>query len=195
MILKNNIPSIKNRAIIFLPDDGALLAVAEHGIDALDWLFLPGAQVVITDAVRHELLRDRTPGEDDYAPNQRPLLDHWFMDNAFRIAVISNEAGDRPFSKTSPWEWAEHRTDGVSAWDWSDSLRAAGAIRALDALPVSENRRILVIANHDATRAAIRTRTSEYIDLTGTLRFFGLIAAEFQVPKATSLVSRDFADV
>lgn len=189
MIL-NNIPSIKDRAIILLPDDGALLAIVEHGIDALDWLFLPGAQIFVTDAVRHELLRDRVIGEDDYAPQQRPLLALWFERNVARVSVISSEAGDRHRRETEHWERTGHRVDGAPTWDWSDSPRAASAARALEALLPFGDTRVLVIANHDATRAAIRARASGGVQLTGTMRFFGMIAGEFQIPKAISLVSR-----
>lgn len=192
MILEN-LPSIKDRTAIFLPDDGALLAIAEHGREALDWLFLPGARIIVTDVVRHELLRDRASSEDDYAPNQRPLLAFWFERNAERISIIPTEAGQRHAHDTDHWERSGHPAGCAPAWDWSDSPRAAGMVRALDAILNAASQRILVIANHDATRAAARNFLSENLALTGTMRFFGMIAGEFRIPKALSIVARDFS--
>lgn len=192
MIL-DNLPSIKDRTTIFVPDDGALLAIAEHGREALDWLFLPNANVIVTDVVRHELLRDRAQGEDDYAPGQRPLLALWFERNADRISIIPTEAGERHSHDNERWERSGHPAGGAPAWDWSDSPRAAGMVRALDAILTAAGQRILVIANHDATRAAVRSFVSDNVALTGTMRFIGMIAGEFRIPKALGIVSRDFS--
>jgi hypothetical protein len=174
----DDLPPLKNRTAIFLPDDGALLAMAEYGTDALEWLFLPRIQVVMTDAVCHELLRERAPNEDDYAPDQRPRLARWIEGNPTRLSVVPTE---RP-AAFSQFEW-----------DWSDGPRATGAIRAFKALPLVSKERALVLANHDATRAALRSLASDGVTLTGTMRFFGMIAGEYRIPKALDIVSRDFS--
>jgi hypothetical protein len=192
-MITDNLSSIKDRTLIFLPDDGALLAIAEHGIEALDWLFLPGAQVVTTDGVRHELLRDRAPDEDDYSPKQRPVLALWFERNVSRISVVPSEAGERFLRDVESWERSGHRDGGAPAWDWSDNPRAAMAVGALEAIPSSREERVLVVANHDGTRAAIRRMLSDTLSLTGTARFIGMIAGEFGIQKASGIVARDFA--
>jgi hypothetical protein len=191
MIL-DNLPSLKDRTALLVPDDGALLALAEYGADALDWLFLSGAAVFVTDAVRREIVRDRNPGEDDYAPRQRPLLAHWFGQNAGRIRVLPSRQGAAYDHDMAQWERGGHSGPAPS-WDWDDQPRAADAVRAAQRIPEEANARVLVVANHDATRAALHHLLSETLALTGTTRFIGMIAGTFGVEKALSIVSRDLA--
>lgn len=191
MIL-DNLPSLKDRTAILVPDDGALLAMAEYGADALDWLFLLGAKVFVTDAVRYEILRDRKAGEDDYAPGQRPLLALWFARNAERIATVPSRQIAAFDHDVTQWERGGHAGPAPS-WDWDDQPRAADAVRAVSRIPAPERERILVVANHDATRAAFGHMISDALALTGTTRFIGMIAGTFGVEKALSIVSRDLS--
>lgn len=191
MIL-DNLPPLKDRTAILVPDDGALLAMAEYGADALDWLFLSGAKLFVTDAVRHEVLRDRKAGEDDYAPAQRPLLAHWFEKNAGRIGVIESEQNVAHERDVGRWERGGHAGPAPS-WDWEDEPRAADAVRAVGRIPAKDRERVLIVANHDATRAAFRDRLSDALALTGTTRFIGMIAGQFRIEKALGIVSRDLS--
>jgi hypothetical protein len=189
-MITNNLPALRGCTAILLPDDGALLAMAEHGADALDWLFLSGARVYVPEAVHHEIVRDRGPGEDDYAPRERPVLALWFERNGDRIRVLPDDEVPRHRTEQERWR-RSGRAGPAPDRDWDDDPRASMAAAAVDAIPGPDRDRVLVVANHDATRAAMRGLPSDVVALTGTTRFFGMIAAEFKVDKAARMVSRD----
>ena len=197
-MITSNLPVLGDKTVILVPDDGALLAMAEHGADALDWLFLPGAEVVVTDMVRNELLRDRPTGEEDYHPKQRSLLAHWFSANGQRLTILVSEAGEEYAADMAAWERAGHPAGLMPELDWSDGARLSHVLQTLSLLRVSpgkapHGRKILVVANHSNTRSLVHTKVSDDLALTGTLRFFGMVAGEYRIDKAVSIVARDFA--
>jgi hypothetical protein len=63
-------------------------------IEALDWFFEPGCEVMITDMVIAEAVRD--PGEgQDQRRDDRAYVAQWLKRNRYRIKVLATTEGRR----------------------------------------------------------------------------------------------------
>src|SRR6202034_1784979 len=79
-----------------------LSLLAMVGETALDWLFVPGAEVWVTDMVREEALRvpDR---EDDQRDVHRGELAAWFGRSDERIHIQSTDEGEQYRDAMENW--------------------------------------------------------------------------------------------
>jgi hypothetical protein len=77
---------------LLIPDNTPLSLLGLLGVEALDWLFVPGAEVWVTDMVREEALRDPDPGDDRRAEH-RAIISDWFNRNRHRIRIQSTAEG------------------------------------------------------------------------------------------------------
>ena len=59
---------------LLIPDNTPLSLLAWIGGEALDWLFVVGAEVWVTDMVKAEALRDPDPGEDPRAAHRAEIV-------------------------------------------------------------------------------------------------------------------------
>lgn len=64
---------------ILIADNTPLSVLSLLGSEGLDWLFVPGAEVRVTDMVKEEAVRVPDRGSD-----QRDTIVRWFADNAHR---------------------------------------------------------------------------------------------------------------
>src|SRR3712207_4728768 len=86
-------PAIERVPRLLIPDNTPLSLLAFIGEEALDWLFIPGAEIWITDMVREEALRD-PDRDDDQRLGHRATLRSWFERNMHRIRVQPTDEGD-----------------------------------------------------------------------------------------------------
>jgi len=77
----------ERRSRILIPDTSPLSLLAMIGSDALDWLFVPNADIWIPDMVKAEATRAPDPG-DDPRHEHRATLTEWFQRNANRIHIV-----------------------------------------------------------------------------------------------------------
>src|SRR5882757_11183355 len=75
------------------------------GADALDWLFVPNADVWISDMVREEAIRDPDPG-DDQRWQHRAVLRGWFARNENRIHIKATSEGEEYAKAMKTWQLA-----------------------------------------------------------------------------------------
>ena len=90
------------RARILIPDNTPLSLLAMIGPQALDWLFVPGAEVWVTDMVKEEALRDPDQG-DDQREQHRNDIANWFIRNERRIHVQPTDEGEEYRKAMSAW--------------------------------------------------------------------------------------------
>lgn len=91
---------------ILIADNTPLSVFSLLGSDALDWLFVPSAQVWITDMVKEEAVRDPDAGSDQRFEQRRELVS-WFERNVDRIHIQATQEGG---STGRPWRrgvWPE----------------------------------------------------------------------------------------
>ncbi len=93
----------------------ARLRVGWIGGEALDWLFVVGAEVWVTDLVKEEALRDPDPG-DDPRSSHRAGITAWFERNADRIHVQPTGVGTAYRNAMELWELSGRRPDMKPVW-------------------------------------------------------------------------------
>ena len=100
----------------FLIMDNTPLSVLAM-IEALDWFFEPGCEVVLTDMVIEEATRD--PGADrDPRKASRTYIANWLASNRHRISVLCTPEGERYEREMALWRKAGMPEDLRP--DWSD---------------------------------------------------------------------------
>jgi hypothetical protein len=150
-------------------------------IEALDWLFAPGAEVVITDMVVEEATRD--PGVDrDPRKASRAYITKWLDANRHRVPILRTAEGERYEREMALWRKAG--MPGDLRPDWSDrgerSLLAA--IKVLKTA-LASGEEIIVIADDRDARDAVRAVRAD-IMLIGTRTFIRWMAEDFGLPGA-----------
>lgn len=86
-------------------------------IEALDWFFEPGCEVVVTDMVIEEATRDPGAGRD---PRKAGCvyIANWLASNRHRISVLCTPEGERYEREMALWRKAGMPEDLRP--DWSD---------------------------------------------------------------------------
>jgi len=90
------------RARILIPDATPLSLLGLIGPQALNWLFVTGAQVWVADMVREEATRAPEP-EDDKRAQHRLVIARWFADNAHRLHIQRTDEGDEYRKAMEAW--------------------------------------------------------------------------------------------
>src|SRR5689334_6398997 len=84
-------------------------------LEALDWLFEPGCDVMITDMVMAAAIRER--GEScDWRRNARACVAGWLESNIDRITVLATVEGQRYEREMRLWERAGKPDDQHPEW-------------------------------------------------------------------------------
>jgi hypothetical protein len=173
------------RARILIPDTTPLSLLAMVGREALDWLFVPGAEVWVTDMVRHEALRDPEPG-DDQRKEHRQALRGWFADNAHRLHIKPTSEGRDYERAMRNWNRAGRVPEDRPSWvDRGErSMRQALAVtRDL----IEEGESVLLLVDDRAARALLaQAAQTEGLDadLMATETFVALLEQDFGVVAA-----------
>src|ERR1700753_604675 len=93
------------RSRILIPDTSPLSLLAMIGSDALDWLFVPKADVWIPDMVKEEATRVPDPGGHQ-RHGHRATLSEWFQRNENRIHIVETHEGLEYSKAMKAWDLA-----------------------------------------------------------------------------------------
>lgn len=185
-----------DRRIRILVADTTPLSLLAEVPGALDWLFLPEAEVWLTDLVMEEA--GRPPGEGkDQRFRHRAEISAWVERNRFRIKRQPTRAGrryeremDAYTRKMEAWERAG-RPDGLrpDRPDWRDradegvwvAVRAASDIIGQEdcVVALADDRNVRDVISIEANR-----RQGASVDLMGTQTFIEWIHHDFGIGEA-----------
>jgi len=105
----------ERRSRILIPDTSPLSLLAMIGSDALDWLFVPNADIWIPDMVKAEATRAPDPG-DDPRHEHRATLTEWFQRNANRIHIVETHEGLEYSKAMQAWVLAGSKPELKPSW-------------------------------------------------------------------------------
>lgn len=179
------LPPEAARAVRFLiPDTVPLSLLGMIGPTALDWLFLPGAEVWVTDMVREEATRDPEPDRDQRI-RHRADIRAWLARNEHRIRTQPTTEGEKYRNAMALWERAGRPSDLKPAWH---DRGERSVLEVLDAAgrAVEDGEAVIVITDDGDARAALKARKDLDIDLMGTESFIDLVADEHGVVEAAT---------
>ena len=150
-------------------------------VEALDWFFEPGGEVVITDMVIEEATRD--PGVDrDPRKASRAYIVGWLAANRHRISILKTSEGERYEREMTLWKRAGMPTDLRPDWSDRGERSMLAAVKTLRMATMS-GEEIIVIADDRDARDAIRAVRAN-IMLIGTRTFIRWMAEDFHMPGA-----------
>jgi len=167
---------------LLIPDTAPLSLLAMAGDDALDWLFVPGAEVWVTDMVKEEATREPDPG-DDQRSKQRECLKEWFDRNRNRIGIQKTTEGEEYKKAMLTWALAGKRPELKPSWrgrgerSIQDVLRAVGKI-------LEKDEGVIILTDDERFRAALKTMDGIDMDLMATQSFIHMIESRFSVKEA-----------
>jgi hypothetical protein len=161
--------------------DRTPLSVLSNLDGALDWLFVPGCDVWMTDMV---LIESRRPGEPGADPRsrERATFDRWFAAKKHLIRVVSTEVGKKYTDGMTLWEMAgrpEHLKPSTANFGDASVLDKIKTFRHL----LHGGEAFLVLMDDRDGREALRVlRTNA--DLMSTQTFVQWIAEDFKIKAA-----------
>ncbi|MDB5553848.1 MAG: hypothetical protein JWL86_3832 [Rhizobium sp.] len=150
-------------------------------IGALDWLFVPGCKVIITDMVLEEATRDPGPGRDQRKVT-RAYIARWFAMNRTRVALLRTSEWERYEREMELWRKAGMPEDLKPDWHDRGERSLLAAVKVLKAA-LTAGEEIIVIADDRDARDAVRAVRAD-IMLIGTRTFIRWLAEDFQVSDA-----------
>jgi hypothetical protein len=173
---------IARRSRILIPDTTPLSLLALIGRDALDWLFVPGADVWVTDMVREEAIRDPDPG-DDRRLSHRAVLKEWFAGNANRIHIRTTREGEEYAKAMKNWQLAGSKPELKPSWTGRGERSVLGVIEAVESV-LADGEAVVVLVDDNKARIAIQLGHEFDIDLMGTESFITWMRDRFRTPNA-----------
>jgi hypothetical protein len=173
---------IARRSRILIPDTTPLSLLALIGSDALDWLFVPGADVWVTDMVREEAIRDPDPG-DDQRLSHRAVLKEWFAGNANRIHIRTTREGEEYAKAMKNWQLAGSKPELKPSWKGRGERSVPGVLEAVESL-LADGEAVVVLVDDNKARIAIQLGHELDIDLMGTESFITWMRDRFRMPNA-----------
>ena len=173
---------VARRSRIFIPDTTPLSLLALIGSDALDWLFVPGADVWVTDMVREEAIRDPDPG-DDQRLSHRAVLKEWFAGNANRIHIRTTREGEEYAKAMKNWQLAGSKPELKPSWKGRGERSVLGVLEAVESV-LADGEAVVVLVDDNKARIAIQLGHEFDIDLMGTESFITWMRDRFRTPNA-----------
>ena len=150
-------------------------------IGALDWLFLPGCPVMITDMVVAEVLRD--PGDDkDQRRAARASIRDWLDRNDSRLTILTTEEGSRYQREMELWELAAKPERLKPTWSDRGERSLLSAVQDLRQA-LSQGEEIVVIVDDRNARDAVRAVRAD-LTMMGTRTFIRWMDEDFGAPGA-----------
>lgn len=177
--------SIQRIPRLLIPDTSPLSLLSMAGREALDYLFVPGVEVWMTDMVEIEATREPDP-DDDQRAAQRKVLSEWFDDNRHRLHVKETAVG-REYSKSMRnWEMGG-RQPGLKP-DWADrGDYSLFDILAAAELVVQDSQSVVLLVDDRRARAALRQTENLNLDILSTRAFVAMLETEFGVENAPDI--------
>lgn len=175
-------PAEARRPRLLIPDTTPLSLLALVGGHALDWLFVPGAEVWVTDMVREEALRDPDP-DDDQRRGHRAILRAWFERNRHRVRIQETEAGEDYRKALEAWELTGRQPHLKPSWRGRGD---ASILQVLDAAAriVADGEAVVALVDDRKLRAALRVTGKTDIDLMAMETFLAWMAGRFGLEEA-----------
>ena len=169
---------------LLIPDTTPLSLLGWIGGEALDWLFVVGAEVWVTDMVKEEALRDPDPG-DDPRTRHRAEIAAWFERNVDRIHVQSTAVGTAYRNAMDLWHLSVRPPDKKPVWK---NLGEQSILQVLDGVEkvLSRGDAVVAIVDDRKARAAVQLMEHLDIDLMGTRSFLAWLERRFGVKQAGS---------
>lgn len=169
---------------LLIPDNTPLSLLGWIGGEALDWLFVVGAEVWVTDMVKEEALREPGPGDDPRSVHRAGIA-AWFERNAGRIHVQPTGVGTAYRNAMELWELSGRPPDKKPVWK---NLGEQSILQVLDGVEkvVSDGEAVVTIVDDRKARAAIQLVEHIDIDLMGTRSFLAWVERRFGVEQAAS---------
>lgn len=170
---------------LLIPDTSPISLLSMAGREALDYLFVPGVDVWITDMVEIEATR-APDADDDQRTEQRRVIAAWFQDNRHRLTVVETAVG-RDYAKAMKnWELGGRHADLKP--DWTDR----GDYSLIDILSVAEkvvedSQAVVLLVDDRRARAALRQTDNLDLDILSTRAFISMLESEFHVVDASSI--------
>ncbi|ACK86313.1 hypothetical protein [Methylobacterium brachiatum] len=151
-------------------------------IDALDWLFVPGCDVWLTDMVMEEVVRP-PPAGGDLRRAARGAIKDWMERNRDRITRVETDEGRRYAREMELWRRAGEPPDMMPNWADRGEASLLSMVRSTkDSL--SPDEAIIALVDERDARDVMRGVRGN-IDMMGTQTFvrwmledFGILEAE-----------------
>ncbi|RST87911.1 hypothetical protein EJC49_03235 [Aquibium carbonis] len=150
-------------------------------IGALDWLFLPGCPVMITDMVVTEVLRE--PGEGkDQRRGARDDIRAWMDRNRDRLTILVTPEGVRYEREMKLWELASKPEFLMPSWSDRGERSLLSAVQDLKQA-LARGEEIVVIVDDRDARDAVRAVRAD-LTMMGTRTFIRWMDEDFGAPGA-----------
>jgi hypothetical protein len=173
---------IERRSRILIPDTTPLSLLALIGSDALDWLFVPKADVWISDMVRQEAVRDPDPG-DDQRLQHRAVLKQWFARNANRIHIKTTREGEEYAKAMENWRLAGSKPPLKPSWKGRGERSVLQVLEVVESV-LEDGEAVVVLVDDNKARIAIQLENEFDIDLMGTESFITWMHDRFRMPNS-----------
>jgi hypothetical protein len=170
---------------LLIPDSTPLSLLAMLGGEALDWLFVPGAELWVTDMVRNEALREPDPG-DDPRTWQRRVLRAWFEENAPRIHIKPTLEGQDYEREMRNWVRGGRPAADKPSWRNRGERSLVDVLSAAAQLVADGEAVILLVDDRSARAMLVRAVQSRELeaDIMATETFLVLLEEDFGVVEA-----------
>ena len=170
------------KARILIADNTPLSVLSLLGANGLDWLFVPGAEVWVTDMVREEAVREPEPGSDQ-RHEQRQKLSAWFERNMDRIQIHHTMEGDEYRKAMETWRLAGGPPNLKPSWANRGETSIFQAMKAIESI-LKDGQAVLAIMDDRVGRSTLRGMNLD-MDIMSTESFvvwmdegFGVQGAE-----------------
>jgi hypothetical protein len=173
---------IERRSRILIPDTTPLSLLAMVGRDALDWLFVPNADVWISDMVQQEAVRDPDPG-DDQRLQHRTVLKEWFAGNANRIHIKTTREGEEYAKAMENWKLAGSKPELKPSWKGRGERSILQVLEVVESV-LKDGEVVVVLVDDNKARIAIQLENEFDIDLMGTESFITWMHDKFKMPNS-----------
>jgi hypothetical protein len=173
---------IERRSRILIPDTTPLSLLAMIGRDALDWLFVPKADVWISDMVKQEAVRDPDPG-DDQRLQHRAVLKEWFARNANRIHIKTTREGEEYTKAMENWKLAGSKPELKPSWKGRGERSVLQVLEVVESV-LKDGEAVVVLVDDNKARIAIQLENEFDIDLMGTESFITWMHDRFKMPNS-----------
>jgi hypothetical protein len=173
---------IERRSRILIPDTTPLSLLAMIGRDALDWLFVPNADVWISDMVKQEAVRDPDPG-DDQRLQHRAVLKEWFVGNANRIHIKTTREGEEYAKAMENWQLAGSKPELKPSWKGRGERSVLQVLEVVESV-LEDGGAVVVLVDDNKARIAIQLENEFDIDLMGTESFITWMHDKFKMPNS-----------
>ncbi|WP_076861775.1 hypothetical protein [Bradyrhizobium mercantei] len=172
----------ERRSRILIPDTSPLSLLAMIGSDALDWLFVPNADVWVPDMVKAEATRAPDPG-DDQRLEHRATISDWFKRNENRIHIVETHEGVEYAKAMETWILAGSKPELKPSWKGRGEKSILQVLDVVETL-LADGEAAVVLIDDNKARIAIQLENEFDIDLMGTESFITWMHEKFKIADA-----------